>query len=76
MVGIRCMSRTTILQVWPLHNNVWKSRVNNLPPEISLVGNSFFVESNGEIIFDASASGDPYWGREGIGICGSCEKPS
>tara|TARA_B100000700_G_scaffold126414_1_gene141508 strand:+ start:20040 stop:21485 length:1446 start_codon:yes stop_codon:yes gene_type:complete len=51
-------------------------RVNNLPPEISLVGNSFFVESNGEIIFDASASEDPYWGREGIEYMWVLRKPS
>jgi len=51
-------------------------RVNNVPPQISIVGDYYFVENSGEISFDASASDDLYWGREGMEYMWVLRKPS
>lgn len=51
-------------------------RVNNAPPYVSIVGDSYFVEYSGEISFDASSSDDPYWGREGMEYMWVLRKPS
>ncbi len=51
-------------------------RVNNAPPQISIVGDYYFVENSGAISFDASASDDPYWGREGMEYMWVLRKPS
>ena len=51
-------------------------RVNNFSPQISIVGDYYFVENSGEISFDASASDDLYWGREGMEYMWVLRKPS
>jgi len=51
-------------------------RVNNVSPQISIVGDYYFVENSGEISFDASASDDLYWGREGMEYMWVLRKPS
>ena len=51
-------------------------RVNNIAPVIALEGPEHSFESTNEISFDASASDDPIWGREGMHFLWVLRKPS
>lgn len=51
-------------------------RVNNIAPVISIEGLEHSLEKTGDISFDASASDDPVWGREGMHFMWVLRKPS
>ncbi len=51
-------------------------RVNNALPEIILSVEEQYMEKPGEIMFDASASDDSYWGREDLEYTWILRKPS
>ena len=51
-------------------------RVNNAPPEIIMSIEEQYTEKPGEILFDASASDDTYWGREKLEYTWILRKPS
>ena len=51
-------------------------RVNNLAPSISFDGPDHSMEGFDSITFDASASDDPVWGREGMHFMWVLRKPS
>jgi len=51
-------------------------RVNNIAPVISIEGLEHSFERTADISFDASASDDPVWGREGMHFMWVLRKPS
>ena len=51
-------------------------QVNNLAPSISIEGPNHSLEGAGDLFFDASATDDPVWGREGLHYMWVLRKPS